>query len=448
MVTQKSAAQPPLIMKNNKLQMSICHKSLVRGFALTSLTLLVTLTAQGEGFRNPPPGTFNLGRAGGRIAQVDDASAVQQNPANLVTLTNVQLQFTPTVVFIEAEYTSPLGVPAQTTDPVKILPNFFATTPLFEGRAAAGLGITTPYGLGSEWEQSGSFADPFGLRYQAPWFAEMKTINFNPTFAYRLNDQLSLGAGLNAMWSELTFKQFYPWLIFPGSLGGEPDGNIEAQGDGVGYGVNLGLTWEPAEGHRFALTYRSAMSVDYDGRFTIDNVTPTAAFLGVTSSSDFATKIKFPTIIAAGYGVQATDKLRLEANVEWLEFSNFDSLDLNAGNNNLLLPSTSLPQNWRNTYTVGIGGDYQLSPAWIVRFGYQYYQSPVPDETLSPTIPDANQNVFTIGLGYQKGRHAFEFGYGLDFYEDRTVTTNPNPALNGRYEFNVHLFSLAYRLNF
>jgi long-chain fatty acid transport protein len=409
---------------------------------------LLGLTAHGEGFRNPPPGTFNLGRSGGRIAHVDDASAIHQNPANLINLTNVQFQFTPSIVYIQAEYESPSGVTAETTDPVKVLPNLFAAAPVFQGRAVVGLGLTVPYGLSNEWEKDGSYADPFGLRYQAPWYSEMKTINVNPGISFRLTDTLSLGGGLNGMWSEVTLKQFYPWLIFPGSVGTEPDGNVEAQGDGLGYGVNLGLTWEPVAGHRFALTYRSPVTVEYDGRFTIDNITPTAAFLGVTSSSDFGTEIKFPTIIGAGYGVQVTEKLRLEVNAEWLEFSRFDSLDLDAGNNNLLLPTTSIPQNWRNTYTIGIGGDYQLSPGWIVRFGYQYYQSPVPDETLSPTIPDADQNVFTIGLGYRKGRHSLELGYGLDFYDDRTVTANPNPALNGSYEFNVHLFSAAYHLKF
>jgi len=107
-----------------------------------------------EGFRNPPPGTFDLGRACGRIAQVDDSSAVQHNPANLVDLSEAQLQFTPSVVYIAADYKSTSGQTGSTRDPWKFLPNLFGSLPLFDGNFSLGLGVTVPYGLGSEWDSN------------------------------------------------------------------------------------------------------------------------------------------------------------------------------------------------------------------------------------------------------------------------------------------------------
>lgn len=418
--------------------------------ATATLALLISLLcASGEGFRNPPAGTFNLGRSGGRIAQIDDASAIQQNPANLLEVRQTQIDLTPSMVYIHADYTSPSGVSAETENPWKFLPNFFASTPVLDDRVVIGLGLTTPYGLANEWKQTGAFADPASLKYQAPYFSELMTINANPTVAIRLLDNLTFGAGLDVTWSQLTFKQLYPWLIFPGSTGIEPDGKIKTQGDGFGFGGNAGLTWQIAEKHRLAVTYRSPISVKYEGDFQINNLTPTAAFVGATSQSDFSTKIKFPTIVALGYGIQVTDNLRLEVDGEWLQFSNFKSLDLNVGNNALLFPTgTNIPENWKNTFTLGIGGDWRFSPDWVVRFGYQHYETPVPDATISTTIPDANQNVFTVGLGYQHGHHAFEFAYGFDIYADRTITDNVNPAFNGEYGITVHLFSLSYRYSF
>lgn len=395
-----------------------------------------TFDARGEGFRNPPPDSFSLGRAGGRITHIESAAAVQQNPANLTALTNIQAELTPSVVWIHADYSSPLG-DAESTSPWKLLPNAYVALPLNDQGTVAGLGVTTPYGISSEWKIEGAFADPAGLRYQVPWFTELRTININPTIATPVSDSLSIGGGLNFMWSELTFKQFYPWAPW----GGPGEGNIKAQGAGVGAGVNFGITWKPAERHRIALTYRSPVLVDYEGDFTINNIAPAAAFFGATARSDFDTKIKFPTIVALGYGVEVTDKLRLEVAGEWIQFSNFKSLDINAGANNILLPTTSIPQNWKDTVTVGIGGDWKFDENWVLRFGYQYYNSPVPDSTLSPTIPDADQNVFTVGLGYQHGQHAFELAYGLDFYDKRTVPS-------GTYDINVHLFSASYCLSF
>lgn len=416
--------------------------------AAVALGIFLPLSANSEGFRNPPAGAFNLGRAGGRIAQIDDSSAVAQNPANLTYLMNPEFQFTPSVVYISVDYDSPSGQSAETKEPWKPLPNTFASMPLGNGQYAVGVGITAPYGLSNEWETNGAFADPTSLRYQAPHFAELKTINLNPTFAAKVWGPVSFGIGLDVFWSELTFEQFYPWFLFPGSTLTTPDGIAKAKGDGFGFGGNLGLTWQITDRQRFAVTYRSPVTVCYDGTFKISNVTPTAAFVGATSRSDFETKIEFPTIVAVGYGIQLTDTIRLETDVEWIQFSNFDSLDLDVGNNAFLFPSTKFPQDWNNTFTAGIGGDWRFSPSWILRAGYQFYESPVPDHTFSPTIPDANQHVFTVGLAYNYKRHGVEFAYGADFYDERQIDNNQNPVFNGTYQNTVHLFSFAYRFTF
>jgi long-chain fatty acid transport protein len=406
--------------------------------------------ASAEGFRNPPPGTFDLGRAGGRIAQVDDASAVQQNPANVVDLATVEAQFTPSIIRYSVDFTSANGQAGTTKEPWKVLPNFFLAAPLDDGRLGLGLGVTVPYGIGNKWdENSPAFSRPTGvLRYQTPHEADLKTINFNPTFSAKIGEHLRVGAGLDVMWSELTLKQFYPWFIFPLSTGTEPDGNAEAKGTGVGYGGNVGVTWVINSRNRLAVTYRSPITVDYSGDFTIDNITPAAASFGATPHSDLNTQIRFPSIVSVGYGLQLTDKIRLETDVEWVEFSRFKSLDLNVHNNSILFPSTSFPQNWRDTFTAGIAGDWEFATNWVFRAGYQYYQTPVPDSTLSPTIPDANQNVFTVGLGYRTRHHSLEFAYGADFYGDRRISNNQNPAFNGTYKFDVHLFSVSYQYSF
>lgn len=406
-----------------------------RALWLAAFALFSTATLHAEGFRNPPPGTFNLGRAGGRIAQVDDSSAVQQNPANLLDLTNAEAQFTPTIVYISADFQSPTGQSASTKDPWKLLPNFFISVPLKNDKFAVGLGVTTPFGLGDEWNTgSSAFAQPTGvLTYFAPHSSQLTTINFNPAVALKLTDKIRLGAGLDVMWSDLEFKQFLSPAV--------PNLEAHAEGDGIGYGGNVGITWDVTDHQRLAITYRSTMTVDYSG------TTKFSSFSGVPGTS-FGSQIKFPNIIAAGYGINLTDTIRLETDFEWIQFSQFKNLPINVGNNLLGVPSQSIPEKWKNTFTAGIGGDWKFADHWVLRGGYQFYESPVPDSTFSPTIPDANQNVFTIGLGW-KGRHSsLEAAYGLDFYNERNISNDQNPAFNGKYTFNVHLISLAYNYAF
>jgi long-chain fatty acid transport protein len=422
---------------------------------LPPLAAAVSLVAPGgasaEGFRNPPSSTFALGRAGGRIAHIDDSSAAQQNPANLVDVGQAEAQITPTVADLIWDFDSAAapGQSARTESTWKLLPNLFASVPLKDNQMALGLGVTTPYGIGSEWDKDTSaFARPMGvLRYQSAYNAKLMTINCNPSVAVRLNDHIQLGAGLDVMWSELTLKQFYPWFMMTGDMN-SPDGHAEAKADGLGWGGNLGLTIKLAERHSLALTYRSSMDVAFNnGDFTVDNVPP--ALGGGSIRSDFSSRIKFPSIFAAGYGVQVSDKVRLEVDAEFIKFSDFNKLPLTLGlPARQLIPYSSVPENWKDTFTIGIGGDWEFAPNWVVRASYQYYESPVPDSTFTPMIVDANQNVVTVGVGYHGKRHRLELAYSPVFYETRNIRTSYNPAFNGKYEVTLHLFSVSYRLTF
>jgi long-chain fatty acid transport protein len=388
-----------------------------------------TFSTKSEGFRNPPPGAFALGRAGGRVAQVDDASAVYHNAANMTDLKETTASASAMAVYISIKYQSPTGETAKTRDPWKLLPSFFYAVPFAEGKFAAGLAITSPYGLSNEWERSGAFGPGGTLRYLAPYFTELKTINANPAIAYKINEKFQVAAGLDVMWSELTLKQYVP-------LGG-PEGLLRLKGDGFGYGGNAAATWNITEKQRLAVTYRSPIQVDYSG--SSDLYLPAG-----TSSGNVNTAVTYPTIISAGYGIKLTDTIRLETDVEWLQFSNFDTLNANISN----VPGVSTPQKWRNTFTAGIAGDWAFHPDWAIRAGYQFYETPVPDYTFSPTIPDGNQQVFTTSLAFHRGHHQLEFAYGGIFYDDRNITQNQNPAFVGKYQMMVHLFALSYNFSF
>lgn len=429
--------------------MSRRAKNNLRSRIFVASTLAATAAQSfGEGFRNPPPGAYNLGRSGGRFAQNDDPSTAYHNPANTVNIEGTTLSIAPSAVYIHIERN---GGAEETTDPWKLLPNFFATHKISDN-LSAGLAVVTPYGLSNEWDIKGEFANsanPFSLRYQAPWYTEMKTINLNPSISYRMNESLSVGAGLNVHWSELTFKQFYPWWAVAGNPA-LPDGNIKARGDGIGLGGNFGVTWQFIEGHRLAATVRTPVEVDYDGYAKIDNIP--AGFPVGQPRSHFSSRIETPTIVGIGYGIDVNEAVQIEFSFEWLEFSNFKNLVVDAGANNVLVTGSTAPlsqaQNWENTFTAGLGGSWKFAEEWRLNSGYQFYESPVPDANFTTTIPDANQHVFTVGLQWKRGRHSFEGAYGGIFYDERNINRTDTAIYNGRYDITVHLFALGYTFAF
>lgn len=414
------------------------EKSSLKILVLSGLIGLAAARSHGDGFRNPPPGATGLGRAGAVQAQIDDASALTFNPANLTLLNGQELEAALSVARTKTTFTSPAGQKVESDDAWQTLPNLYYATFSPDRNFGGGIAITTPYGQSAEWDKDTPF------QYQAPYSASMMLVNFNPTVAFKLTDTLAFGLGVDVYTSSLEFKQSYPWAMITESA--VPDGEARVDADGYGWGGNAGLNWQCAPGHRLALTYRSPVTVEYDGDFEVTR----SPFLpaGGTYQSDMSTEIEFPDIVGAAYGVALSETLRVEADVEWLGWSRYDALDLDIDDDGGLLREHSLAADWNDTWTYGLSMAWDTAENWTLRAGYSYIETPIPDHTFSPILPDADRHVFAVGAGYRKGRHAVDAAVTYNLYEDRTIASNPNPGLNGKYEFESDLFSLSYRYLF
>ena len=407
------------------------------------------LPAVAEGFRNPPEGGATLGRAGDNIAQDADASAVARNPANLVLLPAAQVQAGVDLIHSKVKFTSALsGQTDQTEDPWKFLPYAFAVMPLRQN-LALGLGVDVPYGQSTVWSKDGQF------RYTAPTFAELRVMNINPALSAKLGDHLCVGLGADIYVSDLELRQYLAWSQVAGP--GAPDGLEKITGSGTGLGGNAALTWLVTADQRLALTYRSPVKVQYDGHLEVDNI-PALMQRLVLPRADFSTAITFPATVGLGYSCQPTDRLKIEADVEWIEFSRYDALTLDAtGDNPLLHPAgdptppmapATLPQDWKAAWTAGLSAEYQACPDWALRAGYQFIQSPVPAATLAPTLPDDDRSVVSVGVGYHHGAHALDLAFLYSFFHLRTTTTQRVPPYNGTYDINSQILAASYTLAF
>jgi len=410
-------------------------KPIVLFSSFVAFSLWVATGARADGFRNPPAGASALGRIGGRIAYTPDASAATHNPANLVELSERSLVGSLTFGYSKTDYQSPVVEKTESEKPWAVLPNVFAAFP-GEGERdwAAGVAITSPYGRSTRLEENGPF------RYTAPYFTELKSVNVAPAFSTRLHDRVSVGVAVNVLWSELDLRQVYPWSLAAGNPA-LPDGKTYFEADGVGLGASAALTWKVADNQRFAVTWRSPVTVDYEGDLRVTGIPPGAP---ASPESDFETDITFPMEIGVGYGVRVTDRLLVEANVEWVRHSDFDKLDLDAGVNTPLLPSPVIQADWEDNWTYGLSAEWTLNPEWVLRAGYIYLETPIPSETMLPTTAEEDQGVVSIGAGYDSGRHHLDVAYALGLFSGRTVRDSQTPAFNGEYDFESHLVSVAY----
>ena len=254
----------------------------------------------------------------------------------------------------------------------------------------------------------------------------MFVLNVNPTLAARVSDTVSFAVGVDVFRSRMEIKQ----LIAASAIA--PESELCFDVDGWGLGANAGLTWRVAPRHTLALSYRSGVNVDYDGDYS--------SAAGTLSAG---TDIDFPSIVALGYGLQVTDALRIGAEVEWLEFSRFDVLTLDV--DNPFVPDTTAPQDWDDTWTAGVGAEWICSQDWLLRAGYLFLESPIPDSTLGTTLPDADKHMLSLGVGWRGAKDAVDVSYMYGIITDRDVVSSGIPV---SYEGTSHIAAISYSRQF
>jgi long-chain fatty acid transport protein len=101
-------------------------------------------------------------------------------------------------------------------------------------------------------------------------------------------------------------------------------------------------------------------------------------------------------------------------------------------------------KDWKDVVALRVGGEYRVTPAVALRAGYAYDPTPVPGDTLSAELPDADRNCYTAGLGYKAGPVTLDASYFYLQKKDRTViqAAPGTPGINGKWEGDAHLVAL------
>ncbi len=406
---------------------------------LTTLLLFIFSQASilADGYRNTPEGARALGAIGGYRAFANDANATIHNSANLVDLEAPMVQINTTFGYGHNRLSNAFGS-AETEGSFYAIPGFSVAVPFKDGKYAVGFATYVPFGRSVNWGEN-SFLASMG----APYSGSMTVFDFTPNFAMRLNDSLSVAIGADIYYGKVEQEQF---LFGLGDFGITNGTKSKLTGDGTALGWNAAITWKMTEKQRLTATYRSPFTIKYKG----DNE---YSFGGTTyMTSDVDAKIEYPTIVALAYGVEFTDTLRAEVDVEWLEFSTYQTLSINDSNLSPVIGPLTSAQNLKDTWTVGIGGEWDFAENWTVRSSFKYLQNPTPDSTYSPLGPDEDQTVISFGLGYENEKHAFDIGYAYGFFNGRSVSGNQTPLYaplyNGNYNYDLSVLTLSYGYKF
>ena len=394
--------------------------------ALVSALLANTNTVFAAGFQIGEHSAASIGRANaGDGAIAGDASVIASNPALMTQLKqptlSAALNYVEPDVAVDGTKTGGTEVAQDEIVPSVTIPSIFYVHPLNE-KISLGIAAFTNFGLESQYDDdfTGSeFADT----------ASITTININPSIAYQLNDQVSLGFGLNYLIAEAEFSS---------SVAGND--LLALEGDGTDYGWNAGISWQASSDTMIGLSYRSGFEIKLTGDATSDVI---AAYNG-----DGELVLDLPEMANLSISHQLNDLLQLSASIDYTNWSTFEKLEgeiEGAGTVHIK------DENWTEAYRYSVGATYQLNPAVKIRTGLAYDESPVEAEYRTLSIPDSNRVWYSAGANFvindqtdMDMAYAYVDGEEVDVTESSSINT----TFTGTSEGNANIVSIQLNTRF
>lgn len=424
-------------------------------------------TASANGFFVNQQSVSGFGRAdAGNAAAASDATTIFFNPAGLTHIwgnaganTEVSVgahliigrsSFNNTGSTAATPFTGGFDVPyagADARNPVDPTPVANAYVARRVNRdLSLGLGISTPFGLASKFDR-----DWFG-RYDSIE-AKLLTLNFGPVVAYRLNDLVSIGGGVDIQYARSKLVSAIPDPFNFGGPTPPTDAYTEADGDSFGFGYNIGVLLTPSERVRIGLHYRSGIDHEFEGRVITQGLTGLLQpFNGAVGAK---TDLALPAIASLAAAVQLTERLQVLADVTWFGWSDLKELRFRFDD---ATPDAVRVTNYRDGYTFGLGFEYQASADLTLRTGFRYDRTPTVDATRDTTLADSNRYWLALGASYRLTpaltldmaySHVFFDGARIDvsrtFFDGTPAASAVDLAADVKSQSDNVSFNLRYR---
>ena len=418
---------------------------------MVPLAFLVTLGPAGQalasGYGLFTQGASAFGQAATVTAHTTGPSTLFYNPALLTTLDGTRVEAGMTVLAFDRRFQSQGdGDIHEMRDETKMPASLYLSHRVTDD-LAAGIGLFFPFGLASDWPEQ------WEGRFLATQ-TEMTTYTLNPALAWRPVPRLSVAAGLDLALFDATLRRQID--LAPLGLAGI-EGSQEFSGDDTGLGWNLGLALQLTDRLDFGLSWRSEIDLSVDGRARFSGVPGNAACLFPATGG--RADLTLPEQLSLGLAWQPIEELVVEIGAHWEGWSAFEELRIGLDQPVAGAGEDLVARDWDDTWSYSIGGRYALSDRVALLAGYKYGNTPVPDSTFEPAIPDADTHLWTVGADLQLGAATVSLSYGFQHYTDRikanAVGVDPlhgglteANAANGLYQSEIHLVALSLGCQF
>lgn len=397
-----------------------------RLFKKSLLAVTVALASQqalAAGFQLNAQSATGLGRAfAGDAVIADNASVMARNPAAMALFDKMELslgfesittmidvkdaKYCGTTCQVAPQLSAPKNANYDDAGGTSIAPNIHLIVPVND-KFAWGVNAYTNFGTKTEFSDSYLASEYGGL-------TDVKSFNFGLAGSYRINEQWSVGAGLDLIYGQGTMKRTASSDV--AVIGGKDLVNVDSA-DVWAVGFNLGTVFELDENNRFGAAYHYSPEME--------------------AEDDDGQKITLPLpdiFEFSGYHKIQDTKFAVHYSVQWIGWGAFDKIEFRNLKNSPLGSSYDKPYEWQDGWHYAIGGTYYLNNDWTVRAGYMYDTS-AQDSLTSVSVPDSDRQWFSAGFTYNIDTASdIDFGFTYLLGQDVDVTEGtPNPAGTPQY---------------
>lgn len=360
----------------------------------------------------------DMALGGATVGRADDPGALASNPAGITQLDGIQVMGGIMGIHPVLDVEARGETETSDEDALYLPPHFYATWKVND-RYSLGLATFSRFGLGTV------FDDDWEGRYNS-YEGTMETVSLNPNMAVKFTDKFSAAFGVEAMYLNFNLKKK---LDLSGVQNPAFDGDADLEADGMGYGFNMALHYQPCQYAKLGLAYRSPVTMKVTGDANFSDIPAGLEALGAFRDTSASGTVTLPDSFAFGVAMYPMDKLSVEVGAIYTLWSKYDELEINFGDDVIPVNGnpfnrtdvTSSPKNWNDVWRFNVGVEYAALDWLDLRLGYVYDNTPVPDDTIDYLLPDSDRQIFSTGLGFHKDNWAVDVNYSYLLFADRDI---------------------------
>lgn len=415
---------------------------MVKGVSMKLIPALVLTifsgAAMASGFQLFEQNASGIGNAyAGSAAVAENASTIYFNPAGMTQLQKFEVSGGVSVVKPSFSFNnkgSSVGGLTGTGDGGDaggwaFIPNGYASWGVTKD-LYVGIGISAPFGLKTEYD------DRWVGAAQSRMF-EIKTINVNPSVAYRLNEKVSLGFGLNWQKIDATYERLAGINApFSSSVA-----KLTLSDDAWGWNAGALFTLSPST--KVGLSYRSSIKYKTEGHTNLNG-----AWLNDSKAS-----LTLPDTAILSVTQKLSDRWEMLGDISWTGWSSIPKVDILRANGSL---AQVLDTDFKDAWRVALGANYQLNSAWKLKYGIAYDQTPVRGATTRlVSLPDNDRVWLSFGAQWVPDK-AQKIDLGVAYIHvrdskirnDQTTVVPSRGYVAGEYSGNIWVLGAQYSYAF